>query len=193
MIRRLVFYIRAIHFFVRNKYRYRKLCLSAFIQKPLRIDGRKYISIYKNVIIQQYSWLFALAIDEHEPELIIHEGCQLGNYNHIAAVRRVIIGKNVLTADNVYISDNLHSYEDIDIPIMHQPVKFKSEVYIGDGSWLGVNVCVIGARIGKNCVIGANAVVTTDIPDYCVAVGAPAKVLKRFNQQTKTWELVDHG
>lgn len=193
MIRRLVFYIRAIHFFVLNKYRYKKLSLSAFIQKPLRIDGRKYISIYRNVIIQQYSWLFALAIDEHEPELIIHEGCQLGNFNHIAAVRKVILGKNVLTADNVYISDNLHSYEDIDIPIMHQPVKFKSEVYIGDGSWLGVNVCVIGAKIGKNCVIGANAVVTTDIPDYCVAVGAPAKVLKRFNQQTKTWDLVDHG
>jgi acetyltransferase-like isoleucine patch superfamily enzyme len=50
---------------------------------------------------------------------------------------------------------------------------------------------VIGCTIGRNCVIGANAVVTTDIPDYCVAVGAPAKVIRRWNAQTKEWTVAE--
>ena len=70
---------------------------------------------------------------------------------------------------------------------MHQPIKQINTVIVGDGSWLGENVCVIGAKIGKNCVIGANSVVTKDIPDYCVAVGAPAKVIKRFDFVNQQW------
>ncbi|MCP4650701.1 MAG: acyltransferase [PVC group bacterium] len=148
------------------------------------------MSILKGAVVQKYTWLFALQIDEHVPELVIKEGCSIGDFNHIAAVRKVIIGKNVLTANRVYISDNIHCYKDVNTPIMHQPVEFKSEVAIGDGSWIGENVCVIGAKIGKNCVIGANSVVTNDIPDYCVAVGAPAKIIKRFNAATKEWKKV---
>ncbi len=173
-----------------NAHKYRHLGLKAYINKPLRLDGRQYMSIGDNAIIQAYSWLIATKIDEHEPELTIGEGCAIGDFNHIAAVRRVVFGKNVLTANRVYVSDNLHSYEDIGVPVMHQPVRFKAEVRIGDGSWLGENVCVIGASVGCNCVIGANAVVTSDIPDHSVAVGAPARVIKRYDHDTKTWEPV---
>jgi acetyltransferase-like isoleucine patch superfamily enzyme len=56
------------------------------------------------------------------------------------------------------------------------------------GAWLGENVCVIGASIGKNSVIGANSVVTKNIPDYCVAVGSPAKVIKKYNVEKQIWE-----
>ena len=62
---------------------------------------------------------------------------------------------------------------------------------IGEGTWLGEGVCVIGAKIGKGCVIGANAVVTKDIPDYSVAVGSPAKVIKKYNSDTKRWEKLE--
>ena len=62
-------------------------------------------------------------------------------------------------------------------------------VLIDDGTWLGTNVVVVGnVHIGKQCVIGANSVVTKDIPDYCVAAGSPAKVLKRYNFESKEWE-----
>ena len=64
------------------------------------------------------------------------------------------------------------------------------DVVIGEGSWLGEHVCVIGASIGKNCVIGANSVVTHDVPDYSIAVGVPAKVIKRYNFNSKQWEKV---
>lgn len=64
-------------------------------------------------------------------------------------------------------------------------------VHIGDGSWLGTHVVIAGnITIGKHCVIGANSVVTKDIPDYSVAVGIPAKVVKRYNFDTKCWECV---
>ena len=62
---------------------------------------------------------------------------------------------------------------------------------IGEGSWLGEHVCVIGASIGKHCVIGANAVVVHDIPDYSVAVGAPARVIKKFNEDSNSWVMIN--
>jgi acetyltransferase-like isoleucine patch superfamily enzyme len=76
---------------------------------------------------------------------------------------------------------------------MHQSVKFKQRVAIGDGSWIGENACIIGASIGRNCVIGANAVVTRDIPDYCVAVGIPAAVIRRFDVTLQKWVAVASG
>lgn len=170
-----------------NFYKYKKLGTRAYVIKPLRLDGRKYMSIGKNVRVQTYSWLIATKIDEHEPELTIGEGCALGDFNHIAAVRRVVFGNHVLTANGVYVSDNLHGFEDVHVPIMDQPIRFKAEVHIGDGTWIGENVCIIGATIGKNCVIGANSVVTKDIPDFSVAVGSPAKIIKKYNQVTKQW------
>lgn len=95
-----------------------------------------------------------------------------------------------MIAERVYISDNLHGYENIDIPIIKQAIIQKRPIRIGEGSWLGENVCVIGASVGKHCVIGANSVVTHDIPDYCVAVGAPARVIKRYSFEKGEWESV---
>lgn len=161
--------------------------MKSLIVKPLRIEGEEYISLLRGAIIQSHSFLYVAKIDEHTPELVIGKGSVLGNYNHIASIRKVVLGENVLTAEGVYISDNAHVYENIDMPIMHQPVAFKSEVHIGDGSWIGENACIIGARIGKHCVIGANAVVTSDIPDYSVAVGVPARVIKRYDSFNKIW------
>ena len=118
---------------------------------------------------------------------MIGSGCVFGYNNHITAIRDVVIEDQVLTANNVYISDNLHSYENINVPVMHQPVRFKKPVMIGRGSWIGENVCIIGASVGRNCVIGANAVVTRDIPDYSVAVGAPAVVISQYDQSSQKW------
>jgi acetyltransferase-like isoleucine patch superfamily enzyme len=66
-----------------------------------------------------------------------------------------------------------------------------SPVIIQDGAWLGENVCVVGASVGKNSVVGANSVVTKDIPDYCVAAGAPAIIIKRFDLEKKEWRRTD--
>lgn len=159
---------------------------------PLNLGGFENISIGNNVNVAYKSWLAAIPhTGESTCELRIGDGTCIGNFNHIYATKSIVIGKNVLTADKVYISDNLHGYEDITTPIVHQPIKQIGNVIIGDGTWLGENVCVIGAKIGKNCVIGANSVVTKDILDYSVAVGSPARIIKRYCFESNEWLRTD--
>ncbi len=163
----------------------------SIIDNPLKVDGARNIYIGRDVNILHRTWLACLPLTgEGTCKLVIEDGCMIGHYNHIYSTKSIIIHKNVLTADKVYISDNLHGYEDVDIPILHQPIVQNRCVEIGEGSWLGENVCVLGAKIGKHCVIGANSVVTKDIPDYCVAVGSPARVIKKYDFVKKSWVSV---
>lgn len=150
---------------------------------PLKIDGFRNIYIGDQVTIGYKSWLAAVG----SSTLVISNGSRIGSFNEIYATDRIEIGENVLTADNVYICDNTHDYEDIKTPILGQPTINKGSVKIGSGAWLGRNVVVIGASIGKNSVIGANSVVLSDVPDFCVAVGSPAKVIKRYDQKSSLW------
>lgn len=179
-----------ILFYLFNVIRYNKLSFSANIVNPLRIDGHKYISLNKNVTVNELTWIIAAKVDDIDPVMVFSEGCDIGAFNHIAAVRKVIVGENVKTEQRVFITDSTHVFENINIPIINQSIRYLSEVIIGKGSYLGANVCVIGANVGRNCVIEANSVVTKDIPDYCVAEGIPAKVIKRYNVLTQTWEEV---
>lgn len=174
------------------KYKLGQFTRSSYIASPLRIDGGKKIYIGKGVIIEYKAWIASTPLTgEKESKLIFEDGCIIGHFNHIYATNSIILHKNVLTADRVYISDNLHGYEDVNTPIKSQPIVQNGTVEIGEGSWLGENVCVLGAKIGKHCVIGANSVVTKDIPDYSVAVGAPAKVIKQFNKNENSWVKIN--
>jgi acetyltransferase-like isoleucine patch superfamily enzyme len=106
----------------------------------------------------------------------------------------VVIGEYALLARNVYISDHAHAFKNIEVPIMLQGINRIAPVIIGKHSWLGQNVVVLpGVTIGEHCVIGANSVVNSSVPDYCVAVGAPARVVRRFNQNSKKWEKPGTG
>jgi acetyltransferase-like isoleucine patch superfamily enzyme len=157
--------------------------------KPTNIDFPKRIFIGSNVYIAHYGWLAANPLTGNQQcKLIIGDGTSIGRFCHIYATSKIEIGKNVLMAEKIYISDNLHSYTDITMPVIKQPIVQINEVTIGDGAWVGENVCIIGACVGKNSVIASNAVVTKNIPDYCVAAGVPAKIIKRYNFDTKIWQ-----
>lgn len=179
-------YCRTI-FRLTHCFTFKSLGRGASLVKPFRVDGGRGICIGKGTFFQRGAWLYCHGIGNLDAALSIGDECVFGYNNHITSVRSVSIGDNVLTANNVYISDNIHEYEDITIPVMHQPVRFKRSVVIGAGAWIGENVSIIGASVGKNSVIGANSVVTRDIPDYCVAVGAPAVVIRRFDLQRQKW------
>jgi acetyltransferase-like isoleucine patch superfamily enzyme len=155
---------------------------------PLRIDGSKMISIEDRVIINYRSWIAANPLTGcKDCSLHIGEGTVIGNFNHIYATHKIIIGKNVLTADKVYISDNQHNYIDPQIPIISQGVKQLKNVIIGDGTWIGEHAVILGVVIGKNCVVAANSVVNKDVPDYCVVAGAPAKIIKKYDNDKNEW------
>lgn len=191
---------RCVWFFLRlpEKIYYRLIFKSfsfkSFIDRPLKIDGGKNISIGKNVSIAYKTWLAALPhTNTGICRLIIKDGAVIGHFNHIYATRSIIIEEDALLADRVYISDNIHDYTNPTIPIKKQKIIQKNEVVIGIGCWIGENVSIIGASIGKNSVVGANSVVTKDVPDYCVAVGIPAKVIKKYDFTTGKWKKVSSG
>jgi acetyltransferase-like isoleucine patch superfamily enzyme len=157
-----------------------------------QLTGSNRIFIGSKVYINKLTWLACAPLTgDASCALHIGDGTYIGRFGHFYATSKITIGKKVLIADKVYISDNLHSYENIQLAVIDQPLKQVSQVVIGDGAWLGENVCIIGASIGKNSVIAANSVVNKNIPDYCVAAGTPAVVIKRFNFETNSWQKTD--
>lgn len=162
----------------------------SYVVSPLHFWG-KGVRIGDHSIIQYKSWIVANPLTgSNISELVIGNGCAIGHFCEIYATKSIVIEDNVLIADRCYISDNLHAFKNPKIPIIRQEIQQIGTVRIGEGSWIGVGVAIIGCNIGKHCVIGANAVVTHDIPDYCVAVGAPAKVIKRYNFDKGLFERV---
>lgn len=115
-----------------------------------------------------------------ETVVSIGDRCLIGRGSHIVGHFCIDVGDDVHTGPYVYITDQNHGYEDLTTPIgLQWPTD--AAVSIGSGSWLGAGAVVLpGSRIGSHVVIGAGAIVTGDIPDYSVAVGAPARVVKRY-------------
>jgi acetyltransferase-like isoleucine patch superfamily enzyme len=98
----------------------------------------------------------------------------------VAALELVEIGDHCMFANGCFITDGNHRFDDPDQPITWQGFTSKGPTRVGDNVWCGANVVITsGVTIGERCVIGANSVVTTDIPPFSIAAGAPAKVLKR--------------
>ncbi len=114
------------------------------------------------------------------PVVRIGDRTLIGRGSHIVGHFSIDIGDDIQTGPYVYITDQNHVYTDPDVPIGKQwPVDVA--VSIGSGSWLGTGVIVLpGANIGRNVVVGAGSVVTGDLPDHCVAVGSPARVVKLY-------------
>lgn len=122
-------------------------------------------------------------------DVIIGEKSFIGMSNVI--IGPVTIGNNVILAQNVVISGLNHGYENVNIPPSLQKTVGK-KIFISDDVWIGANsVITAGTSIGKHCVIGAGSVVTKDVPEFSVAVGNPAKVIKAYNPVTVKWEKVD--
>jgi acetyltransferase-like isoleucine patch superfamily enzyme len=165
------------------------------LEWPIKVQGAKYINLGKGVIIAWNGYLCAIENyfgQQFQPEIHIDDHTYIGNNSHLVACRRIAIGKSVLVADGVYISDNLHGYQDIHTSILRNPMLVPGEVSIGDSSWIGENVCIFGdVQIGKHCVVGANSVCTRSLPDYSVAVGAPARIIRRYDPAREAWCKTD--
>lgn len=159
------------------------------VHNPDRISVGDDVSIARGVTLRAltlYPW--TTPPQNFDPEIVIGPGSFINRDCEIVATRRVAIGSNVMLAHGCYIADNNHGYEDTTRPVKSQPLVTPGEVHIGDGAWLGANCVVVGnVRIGKNCVIGAHSVVNEDLPDYCVAAGAPARIVKRWDPSSHTW------
>jgi acetyltransferase-like isoleucine patch superfamily enzyme len=156
---------------------------------PIRLEGVGRIVIGDRVFIGPGSWLQALPdIPNETVGISIGNGTRVAGACVISAVRSVTLEEDVLLARNVYISDHIHKYNEAGVPIMSQGVAKIEPVRIKRGAWLGQNVVVCpGATIGRGSVVGANSVVLHDVPDFSVAVGAPARVVKMISASQPTF------
>lgn len=174
------------------KFRLRSCGLGLIVRKGVRINVPCRVSIGKMCVLDRYSSIHVNAIDKKMiPSLSIGDNVLIGAYSSIGCSNEIIIEDNVMFAPHVHITDRNHSYDDVTKPINRQPAISPGKVVVGAGSWLGYGVQIMPkVKIGKHCVVAAGSVVTRDIPDYSVAVGIPAKVIKKYNFQTSQWEKV---
>lgn len=162
------------------------------IHYPSLITEHENISIGKNTTILANSRIQIYnALTGREAKIAIGSNCYLCFHLTILAGGSINIGDDVLIASNVLITSENHGMNpESKIPYMNQPLECKY-VSIGEGSWIGEKVSVMpGVNIGKKCVIGTNAVVTKSIPDYSMALGIPARVIKKWNFEKHEWEKV---
>lgn len=154
---------------------------------PLRIHGARYLHVEAGATLQYGAYVAVLPPAGQVAELRIGPGTMIGNHAHLVCTRKITFGREVLVADRVFVADNGHRYADPTRPILAQGLTQLADVHVGDGAWIGENVAIIGARVGRNSVIAANSVVTRDIPDLTVAAGAPAVPIRRWCEASRAW------
>lgn len=155
--------------------------------------GHTNISIGDNVVILHHA-LFAPLLQFHgrryPSRIIIGDNVHIGAFDRIASLDEVRIGNNVLLSAFVHITDHSHDYREAGHPVMAQGVTSKGPITIGEGAWLAYGAQVIGGgiTIGEFSVVAAGAVVTKNVPPYCVVAGCPARIILRYDQKKECWE-----
>ena len=159
------------------------------IQHPCEFEGRNKMYFGAHIRIRKGCW-FDVSTDDprYKYQIELGDGTAIGRDNQFSTSSKITLGRCVMTASNVHIATQTHNYEDIEKPIMYQGATDTGPLSIGDGTWIGRNAIILCASVGKQCVIAAGSYVNKDVPDYCVVAGVPAKIIKRYNQETKKWE-----
>lgn len=162
---------------------------NVYIEQFLQLSGAKNIhigndvSILKGTILTAWDNYFE---QDFTPEIVIEDNVIINPYAHITACNYIRIGRGCLLGKNVTITDNSHGYitkNETHTPPLKRPLYSKGPVIIGKNVWIGDKATILpNVTIGDGAIIGANAVVTKDVPPFCVVGGNPAKVLKRIKR-----------
>jgi acetyltransferase-like isoleucine patch superfamily enzyme len=150
------------------------------------------ISIGNSVSLRANAWLGVATEDPTgEPIIVLDDNCHIGPGSIISAKNRIHVERDVLVGPVVIIVDHNHAYEDITLPIIDQGITEGGRIRIGQGTWIGHGAAILCPRgeltIGRNCVIAANSVVMQSMPDYSVAAGYPARIIRQYDQERRFW------
>lgn len=149
------------------------------------------ISVGDDTVIGRGSSLICL---NHDACIIIGNKCLLTNAVNIYSAGQVIIDDFAMLAAGVFVADTTHCYEAGDIPYSQQGLTDPEPVTIHMGAWIGQNSIILpGCSVGYCSIVGANSVVTKPVPDYSIAVGSPARVIKKFSKSLRKWCANDYA
>ena len=165
------------------------------IRSGFVVRGKRMIKFGLNLTTGVGCRLEAFIADENSNvKLLLGDNIQLNDYVHISALNHVEIGDDVLIASHVYISDNSHGYyggDTIDTSPYILPIKrpyFVAAVKIGNRVWLGEGVIIMpGVTIGEGAIIGAHSIVNKNVPANSIAVGAPVRIIKYWDENSRKW------
>lgn len=158
-----------------------------YIAKPCYIEGSSRISIGNKVRIFPGIRMEAIK----NGKIFIGDNTAIEQNVHITSCGSVLnIGKDVTILANSFITNIDHDYKDISKSVLDQGLLCR-ETSIGDGCFIGFGAAIqAGTILGKHCIVGASAVVRGCFSDYCVIVGNPARVVKKYNPETRNWDRV---
>lgn len=170
-----------------SKIRFKHFGKNTRIEKFVCFKNKKNISIGSNCLISSYCRIECWCSynkKNYNPTIIIGDGTLINRNCHITAINSINISSNCLLGSNILITDHNHGFlnnEEKEIPPYKRDLFSKGSVEIGEYTWIGDNCIILdGVKIGKNCVIGANTVVTKSIPDCSVVCGNPGKIIKEL-------------
>ncbi|WP_448672243.1 acyltransferase [Sphingobacterium multivorum] len=183
MICKLFWAVRAILY----KFFFKKIEFPSYIGKPVFLHGVNKIAIGRRVRIFPN---VRLEVHGDDSSLTIEDNVAIGQNVHITSGGNLIIGESTTILANVFITNIDHNYTEIDRHILEQEMLIKN-TQIGENCFIGIGAAIqAGTILGRQCVVGANSVVRGVFPDYCVIVGVPARIVKRFNFDTQQWEKI---
>lgn len=150
------------------------------------------ISLADDTYLAPHVWLNVVgALDSAEPRIVLGKGCKIGRRSTISSRNRIVLRENVLLGPSVLIMDHNHEFANTELPILEQGVTEGGRIIVERGCWLGHGAVIVCNRgdliLGRNSVVGANAVVTKSFPPFSVIVGNPARLVKTYDQQSKKW------
>ena len=122
-------------------------------------------------------------------EIVLGDNVYIGGFCQLHAMQRLEIGDGCVLSEHVYVSDLAHGLDPLGPPIMEQPIESKGPVKIGKRVFIGYGCSVLpGVSLGDHCIVGTRSVVTRSFPAYSMIAGSPARLIKRFNLETRKWE-----